>query len=189
MTVEIIDYKDNWQAVKNAAMNTIGKEDGKYPSSQWKKKILLAEHSPIRFLEFVVRIHEVPYWCSVHLCRHKIGVDHFVSTQRTDRTGIDRNELPQGALVSHTMKINAQALINISRKRLCSAASKETREVWRCVVEELAKYEPELASVCVPECVYRGFCPELKSCGFVDTIGHDMQEKEYRWNFEGNKQQ
>ena len=127
MRAELINYTDNWQAVKNAAMNTIGKEAGQYPSAEWKKKILLAEHSPIRLLVFTVRLTDLPYWVSVHLTRHKIGVEHFVSTQRTDRTGVDREELPQGAPVDHTMVINAQALINISRKRL----------VWEEIMRDL----------------------------------------------------
>ena len=61
MKVELIDYKDNWQAVKNAAMNTIGKDAGKYPTPEWKRKILLAEHSPIRLLEFTIRFMDLPY--------------------------------------------------------------------------------------------------------------------------------
>ena len=181
MKVEIVDYVDNWQAVKNAAMNTIGKEDGTYPSSDWKKWMLMAEHSPIRLLEFTVRITDLPYWVSVHLTRHKIGVEHFVSTQRSDRTGIDRDELPQDALVSHTMRINAQALINISRKRLCSKASKETRAVWKMIIAKISFYEPELASVCVPECLYRGFCPERDSCGFVKTVKGEERRICYKY--------
>lgn len=175
MRAELIDYVDHWQAVKNAAMNTIGKESGQYPSSGWKRKILLAEHSPIRLLVFTVRLTDLPYWVSVHLTRHKIGVEHFVSTQRTDRTGVSREELPQGALVEHTMVVNAQALINISRKRLCSQASPETRQAWYAVIDAIREYEPEIASVCVRECVYRGFCPEMSSCGYYAKFGREVE--------------
>ena len=180
MEAIMIDYKDNWQAVKNAAMNTIGKDSGKAPSSVWKRKILLAEHSPIRLLTFTIRLKDIPYWVSVHLSRHKHGIEHFVSTQRSDRTGVRRDELPQGALVTHTINVNAQALINISRKRLCNQASTETWAAWHEVVREVKSWEPELASVCVPECVYRGFCPEMKSCGYVDTNEYKNACKEYR---------
>lgn len=179
MTVEIIDYQDNWQAVKNAAMNTIGKDSGKYPSDDWKFRILKAEHSPIRLIEFTIRLRNVPYWVSVHLTRHKIGVEHFVRTQRTDRTGTDRNSLPQNAPVEHTMRINAQALINISRKRLCSQASDETRYTWFSIIEAIRDIEPEVAAVCVPECVYRGHCPEMQTCGFVNTAKYKMQRTLY----------
>jgi len=169
MEVKVIGYEDHWQEVKDLAMNTIGKNEGTYPSSEWKRKMLMAEHSPIRAIEFTVRITDVPYYVVMHLVRHKIGVEHFVSTQRTDRTGVQRDNLPQGALVSYIMKINAQALINISRKRLCGQAAPETRKVWKVVIEEIRKREPELADMCVPECVRDGFCPEMKSCGYIET--------------------
>jgi len=32
----------------------------------------------------------------------------------------------------------------------------------------------------VPECVYRGFCPEFKSCGYVDTPAYAEAVKRYR---------
>ena len=41
--------------------------------------------------------------------------------------------------------------------------------IWRQVIEELNKIEPELANACVPNCMYRGFCPEIKSCGLADS--------------------
>ena len=179
MKAEILNYVDNWQAVKNAAMNTVGKETGKYPDSDWKNRILLAEHSPIRLLTFTVRITDLPYWVSVHLVRHKIGVEHFVKTQRSDRTGVDRSDLPQGALVNHTMQINAQALINVSRKRLCTQASQETREAWKEVIEAIRPNEPELAGVCVRECVYRGFCPEMVSCGYCESEAYRLECERY----------
>ncbi len=67
------------------------------------------------------------------------------------------------------MIINAQAIINISRQRLCSKASKETREAWQAVIAELNETDPILAKACVPSCVYRGLCPEFSTCGFYNT--------------------
>ena len=179
MRIEIIDHRDCWQDVKNAAMNTIGCDEGKYPSPSWKRKMLLAEHSPIRLIELTVRLVDVPYFVVMHLVRHKIGIEHFVSTQRTDRTGIDRTELPQGNLISYTFRANAQAIITISRKRLCGQADKATRATWRAVVNAIKAVEPELASVCVPECVYRGFCPEMKCCGLANSEVYEMQRQAY----------
>ena len=179
MEVKVIEYQDNWQAVKDAAMNTIGNESGKYPTPKWKREILLAEHSPIRLIELTIRMRGIPYWVSVHLVRHKIGIEHFVSTQRTDRTGVNRDELPQNALVDHTIRVNAQALITISRKRLCSKAAPETELVWRAVRKAVKEVEPELASVMVPECVYRGFCPEMRPCGHCSTGMYTMERKCY----------
>lgn len=181
MKVEILDYRDNWQAVKDRAMNTVGKETGKYPSSEWKRQILRAEHSPIRSLVFTIRFTDIPYYVVMHLVRHKIGCEHYVSTQRTDRTGVDRTKLPQDNLVTYTLVADAQALINISRKRLCSQASKETREAWQILRNEIANVgELEIAEAMVPECVYRGFCPEMKTCGYSKTEAFDSNVRLYR---------
>ena len=61
----------NWQDIKDATMNTIGKEKGVYPNSEWKLKLIRAEHSPIRKLKFSWRWVDLPYWVSVHLVRHQ----------------------------------------------------------------------------------------------------------------------
>lgn len=180
MKIAFFKHEDNWQDVKNATMNTIGKDSGVYPDSNWKLKLLRAEHSPIRKLTFSWRWVDIPYWVSVHFCRHKIGIEHFVKTQRTDRTGTNRAELPQGAFVNHECVADAQALINISRKRLCNSASPETREAWKMVKAEVAKVEPELAKCMVRECVYRGYCPEMFPCGYDTTEAFRKELEEYR---------
>lgn len=157
-----------WSLALRLARGTMGKEsNGKEPTSEWKRKILLARHSPIQAVFYCIKMVDIPYWVSVHLVRHKVGVDHWVRSQRSDRTGIARDDLPQGAPVVHEMVANAQAILAISRKRLCMQASPETREVWRKVVEALRQAgEVELADACQPECVVcGGTCPELMSCG------------------------
>ena len=178
-TLLFFHHEDNWQEIKNATMNTIGKEKGAYPDSAWKRKLIMAEHSPIRKLKFSWRWINLPYWVSVHFVRHKVGIEHFVKTQRTDRTGTDRSELPQGAPVSHECEADGQALINISRKRLCACASPETTAAWKLVKDAVAQVEPELASCMVRECVYRGFCPEMFSCGFAETEAFAQERKAY----------
>lgn len=156
----------SWRDVANAARTTIGKEAGEgEPSSKWKRHILLCEHSPIRKLCFNWKWVDLPYWVSVHFVRHKYGIEHFVSTQRSDRTGVDRNEKSQSAKVTHECFANAAAIMFISRRRLCSKASPETREAWSKVLSEIRKVCPELSDTCVPECMYRGFCPEFNGCG------------------------
>lgn len=181
MYVDKVSYIDEWRSVKGCARTTVGKDGtGAYPSESWKKNILLAEHSPIRRIKFSWRWRDLKSWVSVHFVRHKFGIEHWVSTQRTDRTGIQRDELPQNSLVKHECEANAQALINISRKRLCSQAAPETREAWLAVKDAVSKVDPILASVMVPECVYRGFCPEMHSCGYCDTEAYQKELTEYR---------
>lgn len=178
--IDIFKHEDNWQDIKDSTMNTIGKDTGVYPSSDWKRRLLMSEHSPIRRLKIYWRWKSLKYWVSVHLVRHKIGVEHWVKTQRTDRTGINRDDLPQGALVDHACEADAQALINISRKRLCNSASPETREAMLEVKEKVALVEPELASCMVKECIYRGFCPEMFPCGYSKTEAFEKELYEYR---------
>lgn len=180
MYIEWMKHEDNWQEIKDATMNTVGRSTGKYPDPEWKLKLLKAEHSPIRKLRFSWRWQDLPYWVSVHFVRHKIGIEHFVKSQRTDRTGVDREALEQGALVSHECEANAQALITISRKRLCSCASPETRAAWSLVRDKVAETEPELARCMVRECVYRGFCPEMFGCGYDKTEDFRKELEEYR---------
>ena len=179
--IKFLKVKGTWREVADAARTTIRREEGEgEPSSRWKKRILLAEHSPIRKLCFNWKWIDLPYWVSVHFVRHKFGIEHFVSTQRTDRTGEDRNSKSQDAAVVHECFANAQAVMFISRRRLCGQASPETRAAWKAVVDEIAKKEPEVASCCVPECVYRGFCPEFKPCGYCGTPAWEKAVADYR---------
>ena len=68
--------------------------------------------------------------------------------------------------VNHAMLINAQALINMARKRLCHKAHPETRILMEHIKDSMAHVDPELAKHMVPECVYRGgVCHELRPCG------------------------
>ena len=180
MKANLISANNNWLEIKNATLNTIAKESNQEPTSEWKRRLLLSEHSPIRKLNISWRWTDLMYWVSVHLVRHKFGIEHFVSTQRTDRTGTDRNSEPQSASVRHECVANAQAIINISRKRLCNCASPETREAWKAFLETIKDVEPELYSCCVPDCVYRGWCYEYKSCGYHKTDSYRKTIEQYR---------
>ena len=198
--------KADWIRVVNAARRTWGKAPINHePSDKFKKKILLAEHSPIRLLEYDFTIENLRQWVTVHLVRHHEGCEKFVHTQREDinqeiekmtKMIIDliyeaellrdgwkpRDYMFQGEGNDMDMTCNAQAFINISRKRLCvGCASKETREAWELVIKFLSEVDPVLASKCVPECIYRGFCPEFeRCCGYCNSKQYQERLKEYR---------
>ena len=183
--IDIFKHDNTWQEVKDSTMNTIGKTTGKYPDSAWKLKLIRSEHSPIRRIKFYWRWKDLKYWVSVHFVRHKIGIEHWINTQRTDRTGVNRDDLPQNAPVNHASEADAQALINISRRRLCYCASPETREAWQEVKNKVSEVELELGKSMVKECVYRnGYCPEFKSCGYVHTKAFLEELREYQKGFE-----
>lgn len=131
-------------------------------------KLYKCEHSPIRTQLFWVEMRNIPTFVSVHLVRHKIGVEHFVMSNRDDRGGSD--EVTRLAPVNHGMLVNAQALINMARKRLCVQAHKETVEVMKAIRQGVEACDAALAKTMVPECEYRGMvCHELRPCGRKDV--------------------
>ena len=116
MNVKLTNVKGTWNEVVNRARTTVNKSEiDKEPSDDFKRKILRAEHSPIRGLIFCFKITNLKSWIATHLVRHHVGVEKWVRTQRTDRTGLDRNEIPQGAEVEMEIEANTQALINLAR--------------------------------------------------------------------------
>lgn len=172
LEIRVVNYQDPWQDIKDDAMHTIGLSKGRYPDSLWKIKMLTAEHSPIRHGVLAIDIKNCPQFVIGHLVRHHVGVTPFVQSLRYDRTEYEDDKIPnRNTLQNARFLINYQAFIDISKKRLCSCASAETHAVWQAVLREVAKYEPELANLCVPSCVYRGFCPERfeQTCKYADT--------------------
>lgn len=128
------------------------------------EKIYQCEHSPIRTQMFWIEMKNIPTFVSVHLVRHKIGVEHFVKTMRDEF--VDGDKVNRLTPINHAMLINAQSLINLARKRLCYKASKETRKIVHAIRGVLFLKDPDLAKRMVPECEYRGgICHELKPCG------------------------
>ena len=180
MKIEITKVT-SWTDVLNAARFTqrLPLKSGE-PSVKWKKKIIKSEHSPLRCLMFNIDLYNIPRYVSDHLVRH-VHAQPFVSTGRSDvlKENPPREEQKMTDLYNTRLFLNAQEIINISKVRLCNKAEKTTREVWRTVVEELRKTEPELANACVPSCVYRGFCPEIKSCGLTNSELFDLKAANY----------
>ena len=171
MKTEIIKIKGDWQEVVDDCRTTVAKPPlGREPSGEWKTSILIAEHEPIRDIWVKWKWRGIKYWVAMHWKTH-IWPSR-VNTQRSDRTGVERDKKPQDAPVDFTGDANAQHLIDTMRKRLCGCASKETREYAEDFKAALWDVQPELSDVLVPNCVYRCGCPEMKSCGmwivFVD---------------------
>lgn len=170
MKTEILKVKGDWLEVVNDCRATVGKEFlNKEPSQKFKRDILMAEHSPIRDIIFKWQWKDMPHWVTVHYVRHKW--EKFVRTQRSDRTGVDRTKLPQDEPQTFTGEANTQHLIDTMRKRLCFQASPETREYAEDLKNAIHDVEPEVADVFVPNCVYRGGCPEFGGgCGWYESF-------------------
>ena len=192
----------SWNRALNAARKTLGKNKiEKEPSEEWKKMALMAEHSPIKLVEYTISFKDLRQWVGVHLLRHPFVLP-FIHTQRVDKRELDeyvdkvmsilsdevkndpsfnkRDYLFKGQTNDQDFVVNAQTLINISRKRLCTCASKETRDAWKAVQDAIREFDPVMASFMVPNCVYRGFCPEKDSCGYWKTKKFNKDVNDYR---------
>ena len=169
MLTKILKIKGNWRDVVDNCRTTVGKDSlGKEPSRKFKREILISEHSPIRAISICWIWQGIPSWVATHWSRHKW--ECYIKTQRTDRTGINRDKLPQDAPVDFTGDANIQHLIDSFRKRLCKLASPKTRRYAEDFKTTLKPVEPEISDVLVPNCIYRGGCPEPNGCGWYDTI-------------------
>lgn len=188
MKTKIIKTNIDWKDVKNISRTTVNKEHSdNEATSVFKKKILISEHSPIRELNIRWMWNGIKSWIATHFSRHKW--ECYISTRRTDRTGVDRDFLHQGELLNMEGSANAQHLIDMARKRLCYQSSKETREYMEDLKISLYETEPEISNALVPNCVYRFGCPEFKECGYwtsiiskIDIKNDDIQSRYDKYN-------
>lgn len=158
---------EDWKRCKMLALNTMGK---KYSGSEidvfWKRKMLKCKHSPIRTLMFTIKM-TIPYYVSTHFVRHKIGVEHYVQSQRNDRqSSYDRELATQDAMVVHIMDVNAEQLMFMANRRLCGMADKTTRFVMAMICRAVEEKNPEFAGNLKPMCELLHECPEFTSCGY-----------------------
>jgi hypothetical protein len=168
MKVELIKYptEEDWLLVKRCTLVTVGKDSDKPPTEKFKRDMLRARHSPIRELKFVFYLTDIPYWVSVHLCRH-VHAQPYVRTQRNDRQSqYDREKAPQDAPVDMMWSVTGEELITIANKRLCNLASAKTRELIRICCDKVIEVCPEYKAELVPMCERNGgVCYEMFPCG------------------------
>jgi len=121
-------------------------------------RIYRNEHSPMRTQLFKISM---------------LGI-HYCKTQRDDRIGETEGDAPdRWTPTNHGILCNAQALVNIARKRLCYTSHWATMDVMKSMKCEISKVDPELSKRLVPECIYRGgVCHEDKICGKQKRIRH-----------------
>lgn len=172
MKIELLEYptEKDWMEVKRRALVTVGKKPVNPPDSKWKRKILYARHSPIRYLRFSFYL-EIPYYVSVHLARH-VHAQPYIRSQRNDRQNeYDRNAARQDAEVSMIWDMSAEELMTVANKRLCMKADPTTRLIVHEMCETVREVCPEIYDLLVPSCCYNGgLCHEIESCGLGAKI-------------------
>lgn len=170
MKTEILKVKGDWNEVLNDCRATVKKSHiTKEPSTEFKKKILISEHSPIRAMSVKFTWQNIKYWVAMHWKTHHW--ESRVDSQRNDRQSrYDREKAPQDALIDFYGDPNIQHTIDTWRKRLCRMASPETRGYAEDFKRALHEVEPEWSDVLVPNCVYRCGCPEPNGCKWFDHM-------------------
>lgn len=169
MPIQLVKLTDE-DLMRWACSMTIDSE-----SNMSLERIYRNEHSPMRTQIFKLAMLEIPTFVSTHFVRHNIGIiGHYCKTQRDDRIGETEGDSPdRWTPTNHGILCNAQAMINIARKRLCLTSHWATRQVMREIVEEMEFVDPDLAKRMVPECIYRGgVCHEDRICGKQKRIRH-----------------
>ena len=181
-----------WREVREMARGTVGMDDLSKPvSDRFMREMVSSMHSPIRELRFKVLFRSIPTFAAQHMSRHRIAsicgtfelvedvkagdekseitenvnpvdIEHYVKTQRPDRTGEARGG--QDAPVDYRTTANVQGLQDMSQKRLCFLAERPVRGRWAMARMQIATHDPIIARALVPTCVYRGFCPEARKC-------------------------
>ena len=156
-------------------------------------------HSPIRTQIFWVEMKGIPLFVASQLVRQHVGVQFFQRSKRIDRGGEDFRAVctdicedvmqhrktdaeiaeeidsliirfDRYAPTDIAFIINAEALINMAHKRLCSKASAETRLVAHMIRNQISTVDPALARLMQPPCVaHGGICYEPNGCGFNTT--------------------
>lgn len=179
MKARITDFNVDWLKIKSGCMTTISKQAGKEPSQEWKRKLLICQHSPLRRGVISWKWEQIPYAISTHFARHHEGCEKFIATSRADRTGVKREERSQMDSVMMEMDANIQAVLNISERRLCTCADPLTRVYWKTLLNEIKEYDEDIYWACVPQCVRCGGCVEpFSNCKFYDDLMKDVSKEE-----------
>ena len=178
-TTEIVNFNVNWDFIKEACMTTIGKGAGKTPNTDWRQKLLICQHSPIRRGTISWKWDGIPYANMGHFVRHHVGCTPYVSTSRSDRTGVPREERKQTDPVMMEMDANIQSLIDMAGRRLCLQADPLTRAYMESLVDQIAEYDKTLAWRLVPQCINYGACIEpFGNCKYFDAFAETLTKEE-----------
>lgn len=177
---QILEFNVNWNSIKRACMRTIGKEAGdKEPTKEWKRKLLICRHSPLRKGSVTWKWPSIPSCISTHFARHHIGCEKYISTSREDRTNIPREERSQMDEVSMEMDANVEALLNISERRLCTCADPTTKAYWEDLRRQVEQYDGDISWAMVPQCIRAGSCVEpFSSCKHFENFAKTCTPEE-----------
>lgn len=168
----LVEKTTDVNALRRAASITTGR-----PCRMTLAAAYRARHSLIRTQRFWIELRDIPLCVASHLVRHHVGVQPYQRSHRPDRNPqhIDQGRQTPTDLA---LDLDAEAILNISRARLCAAASAETRAIWSEVIDKLRDVDPDLADHCVRPCVATGICRERK-CSYINTPAYEQERANY----------
>lgn len=193
MKIDIMSYYP-LADMRYAAMATKGILSDASPKdlTSWALSTILAEHSIIS--EARIRVTDATCRSDVvsHLVRHTKGHPrHYVQSKRPDWTGEPRPSDPSAPRI-YVSTWPTDALLAMARQRLCYLAAKYTR-AWAMNVKTLLLHLSSCAALStadqeafadavslamVPNCVYRGGCPEGKrTCGYWKRMQEEYEDQ------------
>lgn len=175
MTIELISApsEQDWAGVRQRALITMrgkGRSLPAPPKSEWRKRILAARHSPIRYLRYSFLVCDIPSNVATHYARH-VHAQPYIGSLRNDRQNVmDGDKAPRDTPVDMIWDVNAEELMAVINKRLCMQCDLETRMVADMMRQAAIEATPELCGLLVPMCEYHGgVCHEMKPCGRYPT--------------------
>ena len=168
----ITKFDVDWLAIKDACMQTISKQAKTTPQKEWRRKLIISRHSPIRRGIISWKWDNIPFYVMGHYVRHHVATTPYVSTSRSDRSDVtDRSERRQTDNVSMQVDTNVQGLIDMAEKRLCTQSDTITREYMEALKDEIAKYDEDVAWALAPSGIYKCGCPEkFGNCTYCTNI-------------------
>ena len=161
--IKVRDVGLNWVEILNISRATQGLAPLESVTGRWIERLVKSQHSPLRFRQYYIEF-DCPYWVAMHLRTHWVGVTAMdisatvIVSSRTDITKVARD--PERIVTVFTV-MNAQAVLNISKARLCTKASPETVKVWEDILAELYLLDPTVIDHCETSC---SDCTEFKPC-------------------------
>lgn len=80
-----------------------------------------------------------------------------------------RTFLPNATKTDLVMGINLRQLIHVCSLRLCSAAQKPIRELFKAIKVEVMQYDERIGELLQPTCENQGYCSDFRCCGKKPT--------------------
>ena len=167
-------------------------------SNQSLLSIYKSEHSPARTQLFWITIKNAPLFAVSHMVRHHIGIEKFQLTMRNDRHGA-KDQCPYIAdrLVEiiaipeeHRAEEEVKEMYDLLDELKYRAGRNALTNLSILAIKDvISREDPELASMMVRKCVYRGgICGEPKCCGFNNTPTFREELRDYLKNFTKTQQ-